>query len=61
MSAMCLALAIVRKIPYKQWRVEEGLRRGCTAQLIWKRVNNGEYPNLKFERVNKRVVFVVAQ
>lgn len=61
MIAMSLALSPALKIPYKQWRVEEAKRRGCSTRAILGRVERGKYPNLKFERVNKRVVFVVAQ
>lgn len=45
-------------IPYKQWATEEAMRSHVHITSIYHRVANGEYPELKMERKNKRVINV---
>lgn len=44
----------------KQWRLEEAARLGVSEGCIMSRLYRlKQYPDLKIERINKRVVFVV--
>lgn len=45
-------------IPYKQWATEEAARNHTHISTIYHRVLDGEYPELKLERKNQRVIHV---
>lgn len=45
----------------KEFVIEESVRCGKTANTIYCRILYGRYPNLKLERKNQRVVFVLNQ
>lgn len=46
------------EVTMKEWLYREAKRDGVTEDAIVQRLTRGCYPELKFRRVNQRVVFV---
>lgn len=47
------------KIPLKAWVMDEAVRHNVTENAIYNRLARKKYPDLKLEKKNARVMFVI--
>jgi len=42
----------------KEWVVDRAFERGVSISAVYMRLHRGKYPNIRYHRINKRVIYV---
>jgi len=42
----------------KEWVVDRAFEAGVSIEAIYMRLHRGRYPNIRYHRINKRVVYI---
>ena len=42
----------------KEWVVDRAIEAGVSMEAIYMRLHRGRYPNIRYHRINQRVIYV---